>query len=99
MKFANEYIDFGFTHYGNISEDRQVSLHNKFPFPIRVDWTLLPVVDKTGKEVKNPFNLKPAQAEIPANSNFVFEADFAPFEPDGYFFQIAQCFVHLLNGN
>lgn len=34
-----------------------------------------------------------------ANSNFVFDVDFAPFEPDGYFFQIAQCFVHLINGN
>lgn len=60
LKFANEYVDFGFTHYGTISEDRQVTLYNKFPFPIRVDWTLLPVVDKNGKEVKNPFNLKPA---------------------------------------
>ena len=29
----------------------------------------------------------------------MFNVDFAPLEPDGYFFQMAQCFVHLINGN
>jgi len=54
---------------------------------VRVDWALLPVIDKTtGKEFKNPFSVRPAQQEIPANSNFVFEVDFAPYEPDSYFF-------------
>ena len=100
LKFSAEYIDFGFTLHGSLSEDRQITIHNKFPFPVRVDWTLLPVIDKkTGNECKNPFNVKPAQVEIEANTNFVFNVDFAPFEPDGYFFQIAQCFVHLINGN
>jgi len=49
--------------------------------------------------VKNPFKVIPAQKEIPANSTFVFNVDFAPYEPDSYFFQIAQCFVTLQNGN
>jgi hypothetical protein len=87
LKFSNEYIDFGFTLHGSLSEDRQLTLYNKYPFPVKVDWALLPVIDKkTGKECKNPFNVKPAQTEIAANCNFVFEVDFAPFEPDGYFF-------------
>ena len=90
LRFSNEFVDFGFTHHGTLSEDRQITLNNKFPFPVRVDWTLLPVIDKkTGKECKNPFNIKPAQVEVPANSNFVFAVDFAPYEPDGYFFQMA----------
>lgn len=100
LKFSSEYIDFGFTNHSSLSEDRQITLHNKYPFPVRVDWTLLPVVDKkTGIECRNPFNVKPAQVEISANTNYVFNVDFAPFEPDGYFFQMAQCFVNLMNGN
>jgi hypothetical protein len=47
----------------------------------------LPVIDKkTGKECKNPFNVRPAQTEIAANGAYVFYVEFAPFEPDGYFF-------------
>ena len=67
---------------------------------MRVDWTLLEVMNKTsGKFVRNPFNVQPATLEIPAKSSAQFNVDFAPYEPDSYFFQIAQCFVHLLNGN
>ena len=87
IKFSNEFVDFGFTHHGALSEDRHLTLFNRFPFPVRVDWTLLPVIDKkTGNECKNPFNVKPVQVEVPANSNFIFGIDFTPFEPDGYFF-------------
>ena len=53
----------------------------------------------TNQLVKNPFKVTPAQQEIEANSEFVFNVDFAPFEPDSYFFQLAQCFVTLQNGN
>lgn len=45
--------------------------------------------------VKNPFKVLPAQKEIGPNSVFVFNVDFAPYEPDSYFFQMAQCFVTL----
>ena len=34
-------IDFNFTHSGRFSEPKQIVLKNKFPFPVRVDWTLL----------------------------------------------------------
>lgn len=58
------------------------------------------MLDKTTKTfVKNPFKVLPAQQDIAANSTFVFNVDFAPYEPDSYFFQIAQCFVTLQNGN
>ena len=49
--------------------------------------------------MKNPFKVTPERQEIDANDTFVFNVDFAPFEPDSYFFQIAQCFLTLLNGN
>jgi len=69
-------------------------------FPVRVDWTLLEVMNKTtGKLVRNPFNVQPATQEIAAKSSAQFNVDFCPYEPDQYFFQLAQCFVHLLNGN
>ena len=69
-------------------------------FPVRVDWTLLQITDKTtGKKIRNPFNVTPAQIEVAPNSTQNFAVDFMPYEPDSYFFQIAQCFVHLLNGN
>jgi hypothetical protein len=45
------------------------------------------VMDQTtGKYVKNPFNISPAQQEIAAKSSFQFNVEFAPFEPDSYFF-------------
>ena len=100
IQFSNEFLDFGFTDHNRLSESKQLTVHNKFAFPVRVDWALLPVIDKTtGKEFKNPFSVRPAQQEIAGNGNFVFEVDFAPYEPDSYFFQMAQCFVHLKNGN
>jgi len=53
-----ETIDFAFTNSGRSSETKQITLTNKFPFPVRVDWTLLKVMDKTtGKMVTNPFNV------------------------------------------
>jgi len=36
--------------------------------------------------VKNPFRVNPACAEIPAGEYRVFNAEFAPYEPDSYFF-------------
>jgi len=75
-------------------------MENKFNFPIEIDWTLLPVLNKTTNTlVKNPFKVLPAKQEVAANSNFIFNVDFAPYEPDSYFFQIAQCFITLKNGN
>ena len=65
-----------------------------------IDWALLPVLNKTtGQFVSNPFKVTPERKEVEGNSTFTFDVSFAPYEPDSYFFQIAQCFVHLLNGN
>lgn len=99
LSLSVETIDFGFTEKGRLSEAKQLTLTNKLSFPVKVEWALLPVLDKaTGKVVRNPFNVVPAELEIEANSTGVFNVDFAPYEPDSYFFQVAQCFVHLLNG-
>lgn len=34
IKLNEEYIDFTFTEYSKLSEPRQVTLDNKFPFDI-----------------------------------------------------------------
>lgn len=99
IHLSHETFDFGFAESGRISESRQLTLNNKFDFPVKIDWALLPVLNHaTGKIVRNPFSVTPAECEIPAKGNAVFSVDFAPFESDSYFFQVAQCFVHLLNG-
>ena len=87
LRLSEESINFNFTENGRISESKQLTLENKFGFPINIDWTLLPVLNKTtGQMVKNPFKVLPAQKELAANSSFVFNVDFAPYEPDSYFF-------------
>lgn len=84
---------------GRISDSRQLTVQNKHAFPIEVDWALLDVMNRTsGQWVKNPFRIRPENAKIEANSQMTFNVEFAPFEPDQYFFQVAQCFVTLQNG-
>ena len=100
IKLSDGSINFGFTENGRLSESRQLTMENKFNYPIEIDWTLLPVLNKTTNTlVKNPFKVLPAKQEVQANSTFIFNVDFAPYEPDSYFFQIAQCFITLKNGN
>ena len=100
LRLSDEAINFNFTENGRLSESRQLTLENKFGFPISVDWTLLPVLNSTTQNfVKNPFKVSPAKQEVGPNSTFVFNVDFAPYEVDSYFFQIAQCFITLKNGN
>ena len=61
LRLSDESINFNFTENGRISESRQLTLENKFGFPITIDWTLLPVLNKTtGQMVKNPFKVLPA---------------------------------------
>jgi hypothetical protein len=87
VQFNTDNVDFGFTDRGRISEGRTISLTNKFGFPVVVNWHLLEVMDsKSGKMVKNPFRVNPACSEIPAGENRAFDAEFAPYEPDSYFF-------------
>ena len=99
VKLSSDFVDFSFTHVGRMSESKTMALENKFPFSIEVDWTLLNVFNKTqNKWVKNPFRIRPERQRIEANSTFNFSAEFAPYEPDQYFFQIAQCHIQLNNG-
>lgn len=87
VKFSCDAVDFGFTDRGRLSEVRTIVLENKYGFPITVNWHLLEVMDsKSGKMVRNPFRVSPTEAEIPAGENRVFNAEFAPYEPDSYFF-------------
>lgn len=82
-----DFLDFNFAEAGRISESRQITLHNKFPFPVQVDWALLKVMNTTtGQWVKNPFRVSPSEARIEANSDMPFSVDFAPYVPDQYFF-------------
>ena len=61
IRLSEGSINFNFTENGRLSESRQLTLENKFNFPISVDWTLLPVLDKTTNQfVKNPFKVLPA---------------------------------------
>jgi len=54
-----------------LSEPKAVTVQNKFCFPVKVDWDLLQVFNKTtGKYVKNPFSISPASTEIAARSSF-----------------------------
>ena len=87
LRFNQEFMDFNFTESGRLSEGKQLLMENSYPFDVQVNWTLLPVLNKTTKQwVKNPFRVVPEQTTIKANGSFTFNVEFAPYEPDSYFF-------------
>lgn len=87
IKLREDFLDFAFTDCGRYSEAKQVTMDNKFPFEVSVNWVLLNVKsEKTGSEHENPFKFFPSSAVVPANSSYTFNVKFAPFEPDSYFF-------------
>jgi len=47
LKLREEFIDFGFTECGRLSEGKPITIDNKFPFEISVNWVLLPVLSQT----------------------------------------------------
>lgn len=47
LKLREEYIDFGFTEFGRVSENKSLTLDNKYPFEITVSWVLLKIVNAT----------------------------------------------------
>jgi hypothetical protein len=99
VRFNQDFIDFAFAESGRISESKSITMENKFPFSINVSWALLNVLNKTtGEWVKNPFRIRPETAKVEANSTMNFTVEFAPYIPDQYFFQTAQCFVQMNNG-
>lgn len=60
VRFNQDFIDFSFAESGRISESKSITLENKQPFSINVNWALLNVLNKTtGQWVKNPFRIRP----------------------------------------
>lgn len=87
IRLNQDFIDFNFTHVGRISDSKNLTIYNKFPYPIEVNWALLKVYNKTADSwVKNPFKVRPEVQRIEASSQFNFTAEFCPYEPDQYFF-------------
>ena len=87
IKLSEDNVNFNFTENGRLSEQRQLVMENKFSFPIAVDWTLLPVLNKTTNQfVKNPFKVSPQRQEIEANGSYTFNVEFLPYEASSYFF-------------
>ena len=83
MRFNQDFIDFAFAESGRISESRQISLENKYPFSVTVNWALLNVYNKTTSQwVKNTFRIRPEIAKLEPNSSMNFNVEFAPYEPD-----------------
>ena len=83
VRITQDFIDFQFAESGRISEQRILTVQNKYPFSVDVNWALLNVMSRTtGQWVKNPFKIRPETAQIEPNSQFHVSADFAPFEPD-----------------
>lgn len=61
LKLREEYVDFGFTEYGRVSEGKPLTFDNKFPFEVSVSWVLLKVVNPvTGAAIDNPFKVSPS---------------------------------------
>jgi len=87
VRFSNDCVDFGFTNSGRMSEGKTITLSNTYNFPVKINWHLMQILDKsTAKFVKNPFRVSPAEFEMSPNSTQVFSCEFAPYEPDSYFF-------------
>ena len=47
VRFNQDFIDFSFAESGRISESKSITLENKQPFSINVNWALLNVLNKT----------------------------------------------------
>ena len=41
LSINTNFIDFGFADSGRFSDSKQLTLRNKFPFPVQASWSLL----------------------------------------------------------
>jgi hypothetical protein len=83
LRLSADFLDFAFAHVGRASQSQQLIFTNKFAFPVEVNWTLLNVYNRTSEKwVKNPFKIRPECQVVDANSEFNFQAEFCPFDPD-----------------
>ena len=99
VRFNQDFIDFAFAESGRISESKMLLFENKHQFPVEITWALLNVLNKnSGQWVKNPFRIRPETCKVEAGQSMNFTVEFAPFVPDQYLFQTAQCFIAMCNG-
>ena len=67
IRTTQDFFDFQFTDSGRISESKTLTMQNKHPFAIEVNWELLEVMNRTtGQWVKNPFRIRPNNAKVEA---------------------------------
>jgi len=60
IKLREDFIDFGFAECTRVSESRQITIDNKFPFEVQVNWVLLKLYNQTTNViVDNPFRITP----------------------------------------
>lgn len=38
LKLREEFIDFSYTECGRVSDGKMITLDNKFPFEVQVNW-------------------------------------------------------------
>jgi hypothetical protein len=43
LKLRDEFLDFAFTECGRLSEGKVITLDNKYPFEVNINWVLLQV--------------------------------------------------------
>lgn len=43
LKLREEFLDFSFTECGRLSEGKIITLDNKYPFDVQVNWVLLKI--------------------------------------------------------
>jgi hypothetical protein len=87
VRILEDFLDFNFAEYGRLSETRNLTVLNSFPFEVNINWVLLQVENKkTGAPMDNPFKISPATATIAPGSTHSFNVRFGPNEPDSYFF-------------
>lgn len=43
LRLRDEFLDFAFTECGRISDGKVITMDNKYPFEVNVNWVLLKV--------------------------------------------------------
>jgi hypothetical protein len=65
VKVLEDFLDFNFAEFGRMSETKNLTVVNNFPFEVTVNWVLLKVENKkTGNMMENPFRISPSVETI-----------------------------------
>lgn len=46
LRLREDFLDFNFTMKGRLSEDKHITVENKYPFEVSMNWVLLKVESK-----------------------------------------------------